>query len=119
MGGRILLPGQSPAQMQAEAIRQELAMGRLALRVLAVLLSREKERKVRIKKEVWPKLQEKYPGAVIRFGETADAMEARLATPEDLDELDRQKAKHDAARRETAEAAVAIPEGDGEANGGD
>lgn len=66
-------------------------MGRLALRVLAILLSEKPARRVAIRKERWNKLAEKLPGAMIRFGEEADRITARLATPDELDAEERAK----------------------------
>lgn len=98
---RLLLPGrQDPVREQAAAIRTELAMGRMALRVLAIMLSRESGRKIAIKKEAWNKLAEKLPGAMIRFGEESERMTAWLATPDELDALDRKVAAKTAERKE-------------------
>lgn len=103
---RLIVPGRprvDPVKLQAEAIRQELAMGRLALRVLAIMLSRESGRKIAIKKVAWDRLSEKLPGAVIRFGEEADRITARLATPEELDAIDRDVAAKTKERQATVE----------------
>lgn len=103
---RIIVPGrprQDAMKLQAEAIRQELAMGRLALRVLAIMLSKEKGRRIAIKKEAWNRLSEKLPGALIRFGEEADRITARLATPEELDAADRHVSEITKARQDTVE----------------
>lgn len=110
MTNRLFVPGRpDPVKLQAAAIRQELAMGRLALRVLAILLSKEKDRKVTIKKEAWNRLNEKLPGAMIRFGEEAERVTARLATPDELDALDRKVARETAERKEAVESvAVAL-----------
>jgi hypothetical protein len=111
---RLIVPGRPKAsaeRLQAEAIRQELTMGRLALRVLAIMLSKEKGRKVAIKKEAWNRLAEKLPGALFRFGEGAARPMVLLATPEELDAADRHVAEITKARQDTvAEVAEDLEE---------
>lgn len=107
---RLIVPGRpDPVQAQAAAIRQELAMGRLALRILAILLSRERGRRVAIRKDAWNKLAAKYPNAFVRFGEEAERITARLTTPAELAELERGAA----AVAVEQEVAVAEEGGDG------
>lgn len=104
------------AEMQRQAIAAELAVGRLALRCLAAILAEKANSKLSIPKSRIEKMREKYPGAVVRFGEEAERITLRLATPAELDEADLSVAKRDAERKETLEELAAEPaEDDGAA----
>ena len=93
-------------------------MGRLALRVLAIMLAKEKGRKIAIKKEAWNRLNEKLPNALIRFGEEADRITARLATPEELDAGDLHVAETTKVRKDVIEEVAEDLEGRARASSG-
>lgn len=59
--------GNDAAVAQAGAIRQELEIGRMGMRVLALLLSEMKDRKTTIRPTRFARFQEKYPGSAVRF----------------------------------------------------
>lgn len=99
--------GPTPAQQGAAAIGAELRLGRMALRMLAYLVSEHEGRKVSVQKKRLVAFQAKYPGAVIRFGEELERVTMRVMTPDELDAADAEVAKKN--RQDQAIADGALP----------
>ena len=82
---RLSIPGRpNLVQAQAAAIRQELEFGRLAVRVLSILLSDAPKRRARVRPARWKRFVQENAGAEIRFTRTDDGgLIARLVRPDD------------------------------------